>query len=108
VRIFTKPDTGIGTRRPRTRQLAQNFHDRREILRSLMKKQEFSASTTNIGMKPCRSIMAMRTAMPYDGIENRAGSGGARTRGASTCGARTCGVRTRGSMGNEKRLYALY
>jgi hypothetical protein len=53
----------------------------------LTKKQESFVAATNNGMKPFASIMAMRTAMAYDGIENCA---------------------ERAPRGNEKLLYALY
>jgi hypothetical protein len=40
---------------------------RREILRSLTKKQDSFATAPDNGMKPFAFIMAMRTAMAYDG-----------------------------------------
>jgi hypothetical protein len=46
------------------------FLDRREILRSLTKKQESFATASNNGMKPFAFIMVTRTAMEYTRIEN--------------------------------------
>jgi hypothetical protein len=62
--------------------------ERREILRSLTKKQESFAGGPDGGMKPFAFIMAMRTAMPYDGIGN--------------CGRRMP------RMGNENPFHAVY
>jgi hypothetical protein len=45
------------------------FSGRTEILRSLMKKPESFSAAPDYGMKPLAFIMAMTTAMAYDGIE---------------------------------------
>jgi hypothetical protein len=61
---------------------------RREILRSLTKKQESFATAPDNGMKLLAFIMAMRTAMAYDGIEK-------------------CGERVP-RAGDEKPFHAVY
>jgi hypothetical protein len=78
--------------RPKTRQFAPNLHDRREILRGLLKKQESFAPADQHWNEAMAAVMVRRSAMPYDGLENRAGSGGARTR----------------RMGDENPLYGFH